>query len=127
MAWEVVRVSRKRDYNGSPKARVARGSIHLNGAAVELVGRSVYGGYAELMMDLEDGRIGLRFLEGRTDDAIAVRQSKSKGKPGRGVTITSRAHMRELFGEEGVSGASTQYAVSLDPAERDVLVLTEPA
>ena len=125
MAWEVVRVSSRRDYNGTPKARVARGSIHFNGAAINLVGKNVYGGFAELMMDLEDGRIGVHFLEEKTDDAIAVHQSKSKGKPGRGVIITSRAHMRELFGEEGVSGASTKYAVSLDPDERDVLVLTQ--
>ena len=125
MAWELVKADRRRSRSSAPSARVSRGSIHLNGAAVGLLGRSPVGSYAELMMDLDDGRVGIRFVPEQSDYAVAVRQSKSKGKVGPGAIITSRAHMRELFGEEGVSTKSTQYVVSLDPNECDVLVLTQ--
>lgn len=39
------------------------------------------------------------------------------------LAISSRAHMRELFGEAGLANESTRYDVSVDPEERNVLVL----
>lgn len=125
MTWEVVDVRRSRQTRGVPKARVARGALSLNAAAAELLGNMAGREHAELMMDLEDGRVGIRFLEERSSTSVPVRRKMDKGKPGAGLTISSKAHMRELFGDAGVSAESTHYAVSLDPSERNVLVLTQ--
>lgn len=125
MTWEVVDVRRSRQTSGVPKARVARGALSLNAAAVGLLGNMAEREHAELMMDLEDGRVGIRFLEECSGASVPVRRKTGKGKPGGGLTISSKAHMRELFGDAGVSTESTHYAVSLDPRERNVLVLAQ--
>lgn len=125
MTWEVVSAKRTAATRGVPSARVGRGSIVLNGASSNLIGPIADGSFAELMYDYEDGRVGIRFLEERTENAIPVRRRKEKGKRTESLAISSRAHMRELFGEDGVANSSTRYDVSIDPEERNVLVLVQ--
>ena len=123
MTWEVISAKSVAASRGVPSARVGRGSIVLNGASSNLLGPMAGREFAELMLDLEDDRVGIRFLEERNENTVPVRRRKEKGKQSESLAISSRAHMRELFGEAGLANGSTRYDVSVDPEERNVLVL----
>lgn len=122
MAWEVVRVERH-TVKGKANARVASGTLHISKAAMSLLGDMSARRNAELLYDLEDGRVGVRFLEEPSRLSISVRDERDHGKPSGRVAISSKAHMREIFGSEGLAPGSIEYAVSLDATERNVLVL----
>jgi|GEM_PF-2217055 hypothetical protein len=124
MAWEVVRVER-RAAKGRANARVASGTLHISRAAMALLGDMSARRNAELMYDLEDGRVGVRFLEKPSSLSVSVRDEREHGKPSGRVAISSKAHMREIFGPEGLAAGSVEYAVSLDDSERNVLVLVK--
>ena len=125
MTWEVISAKRTAATRGVPSARVGKGSIVLNVASSNLIGPIADGSFAELMYDYEDGRVGIRFLGERTENAIPAHRRKEKGKRTESLAISSRAHMRELFGEDGVANESTRYDVSVDPEEHNVLVLVQ--
>ena len=123
MNWIPVEVRSTEHPRTAPSASVGYGRIELNKAACELVDDIGRYPFVELLLDADSNRSALRLLSSSTTKSISMRPKISGGKRTGGVSIASKAHMRELFGDEGVQRRTTHYAVTLDSQQSPLLVL----
>lgn len=125
MAWLKIKPRNDDPTRAVPRASVGYGRIELNKAAKSMLGGRRKFEYAELLLDADSDRVGIRFISKPSPSAIPVKQKRSKGKPVGGLTISSKAHVGELFGNEGLQRKTTHYNVARDDSEANLIVLTK--
>lgn len=124
MNWMPVEIRRTENARTAPSASIGYGRIELSKSACELIGKIEHYPFAELFMDADSDRAGIRLLRQQTLTSVPVRPKKSEGKRTGGACISSKAHMQELFGSEGTRRSITHYAVTLESGKEPWLVLT---
>jgi hypothetical protein len=124
MTWIPIAPNIEKSMKSTPKASVGYGRIELNKSACSLLETRHHFQFAELLLDSESDRAGIRFSESPTEASISVKYRTDKGRQTGGITLSSKAHMEELFGEEGTRKQFTHYWVTVDAREPDTLILS---
>lgn len=124
MNWMPIEIRQTDSARTAPSASIGYGRIELSKSACDLIGKIERYPYAELFMDADSDRAGIRLLRQQTSSSVPVRPKKSEGKRTGGACISSKAHMLELFGSVGTQRSITHYAVTIESQQDPWLVLT---
>lgn len=125
MNWETVEISKPKRKTEA-FASVGRSSITFSGGACSLIKDFPKFTYAQIMRGQLDGKkvLGIRFLESNEKNSLAIIKRKVNGEPvAYSGSLNSKPVMEELFGIIGTQNKVTNYSITLDEEERNVLII----
>lgn len=117
--WQVIPAKTVRGQRKSPFVSVGRGAIDISAAACDLLPNN-YKNYTYATLLRSGTLVGVRLIAytgtGAPDEnAIPTTFKRSEGKDVKGITITNRAMIEDMFGTEiGLQDKATRFPVRLE-------------
>lgn len=117
--WQVIPARTVRGQRKSPFVSVGRGAIDISAAACDLLPGD-YHSYTYAMLYRSGTLVGIKLIShngiGSPDkDAIPTSFKRSGGKEVKGITITNRAMIEDMFGTEvGLQDCTTRFPVRFE-------------
>ena len=125
MNWETVEINKPRRKTEA-FASVGRNSIILSGGACQLINDFPKYGYAQIMRGQIDGKkvLGIRLCENSEKNSLRIIKRKVNNEIiAYSGSLNSKSVVEELFGLIGTQNKVTNYSITLDPEERNVLII----
>lgn len=125
MNWETVEINKPRRRTEA-FASVGRNSITLSGGACQLIDGYPKYTYAQILRATDNGKrvIGIRFCLENESNSLRINKRKVNSEVvAYSGSLNSKPVMEELFGLIGTQNKVTTYPITLDPDEKNVLII----
>ena len=125
MKWETVEINKPKRKTEA-FASVGRSAITLSGGACQLIADFPKYTFGHIMRGQIDGKkvLGIRLLENEEKNSLRIIKRKVHNEVvAYSGSLNSKPVMEELFGIIGTQNKVTNYSITLDPEERNVLII----
>ncbi len=125
MKWETVEINKPKRKTEA-FASVGRSSITLSGGACQLIADFPKYTFGQIMRGQIDGKkvLGIRLCENEEKNSLRIIKRKVHNEVvAYSGSLNSKPVMEELFGIIGTQNKVTNYSITLDPEERNVLII----
>lgn len=125
MNWETVEINKPKRKTEA-FVSVGRNSIALSGGACQLIKDFPRYAYAQIMRGQIDGKkvLGIRLCENNEKNSLRIIKRKVNNEIiAYSGSLNSKPVMEELFGIIGTQNKVTNYSITLDLDEKNVLII----
>ena len=114
MEWNVVKISQTSG-NNVPFVSIGRGQLDFNAVACDLINDCGDYRFAQLLTGKENGKtvVAVKFLKEADTNTIPIKRKTQNGKPIKGINVTNKGVISELFGKNGSNDGMVRYSVEL--------------
>ena len=115
MEWQIVKIE-ETSGKSVPFVSIGRGMLDFNAVACNLVKDTGNYQFAQLLKGKDKGKavIAVKFLEEYEDNSVPIKRKTTKnGKTIKGMTISNKGVVEQLFGKDGANNGMVRHKVEL--------------
>lgn len=127
MDWQTIKIPNQSRGKCTPYASIGHNQLILSAAACELIENYEEYEFVELLIPKNRDKIkmvGVKLCKISSNDSIKIRRIRYKDKYSKGIIISNKKILANIFGVDRASGDVTRFPVKKDDEDDSILVIT---